>query len=181
MKHSAPVVEEDVVPKRWRLSKEGRRQSAALAERLRRYRPRVVVSSEEPKAAETAEIVAGRLGIGCFVRPGLHEHDRTGAPFLSDKDFCRTVGTFFERPGKPAWGNETAEEAATRFEDAVRAVLDEWKEETVAVVAHGTVNALLVARHNGLDAHELWKELGLPSFCVLSPGFRLGEVVGRVV
>lgn len=140
-----------------------------------------MVCSEESKAVETAEIAAGRLGTGCFVRPGLHEHDRTGAPFLSDEDFYRTAETFFERPDELVWGSETAEGATARFEDAVRAVLGEWKEEAVAVVAHGTVNALLVARHNGLDAHELWKELDLPSFCVLSPDFRLREVVGRMV
>ena len=63
----------------------------------------------------------------------------------------------------------------------MRAVLDEREEEVVAVVAHGTVNALLVARHNGLDAHELWKEFGLPSLCGLSTDLRLGKVVGRMV
>ncbi len=152
-----------------------------MAQRLERYGPRVVVASEEAKAVETAKIVAERLGIGCFVRPELHEHDRTGAPFLSDEDFYRTAGTFFEKPEEPVWGNETAGEAARRFEGAVRAVLEEWKGEVVAVVAHGTVNALLIARHDEIDAHELWRGLGLSSFCVLASGFRLMEVVGRIV
>jgi broad specificity phosphatase PhoE len=82
VKHSAPVVERDVAPKRWHLSEEGRRRSVVLAERLRGYDPGVIVSSEEPKAFETAQIAAERLGIGCSTFPGLHEHDRTGAPFL---------------------------------------------------------------------------------------------------
>ena len=47
-----------------------------------------MVSSEEPKAVETAGIAAGCLGLGCSVYPGLHEHDRTGVPFLGDEEFA---------------------------------------------------------------------------------------------
>ena len=49
--------------------------------RLARYGPRIVISSEEPKAVETARVAAGRLGVEHTVSPGLHEHDRTGAPY----------------------------------------------------------------------------------------------------
>jgi broad specificity phosphatase PhoE len=148
-----------------------------LGERLARCGPGVMVSSGEPKAVETAEIVAGCLGIGCFVYPGLHEHDRTGVLFLGDEEFGRAARRFFENPDRLVWGNETAEEAGGRFEGAVRGVLDERGEEVVAMVAHGTVISLLVARHNDIDAFGFWQKLGLPSFCVLSvPGFELQEV-----
>lgn len=118
---------------------------------------------------ETAEIAAERLGIGCSVYPGLHEHDRTGVPLLDDDEFWRAARGFFEEPDKLAWGNETAEQAGSRFEGAVRRVLDEREEEVVGtIVAHGTVISLLVARYNDLGAYALWRSLGLPSFCVLS-------------
>jgi broad specificity phosphatase PhoE len=176
-KHAEPVLEPDVAPNRWRLSEGGRRESALLGERLARYGPGVVISSEEPKAVETAEIAAERLGIGCSVYPGLHEHDRTGMPFLGDEEFGRAARAFFERPGELVWGNETARQAGSRFEGAVRRVLDEWEEDVVVIVAHGTVISVLVAQHNGIDAHEIWQGLGLPSFCVLSiPGLELREV-----
>ena len=56
-------------------------------------------------------------------------------------------------------------------------MLDEWEEDVVVIVAHGTVISVLVAQHNGIDAHEIWQGLGLPSFCVLSiPGLELREV-----
>ena len=127
-----------------------------------------MVSSGEPKAVETAEIAAERLGIGHSAYPGLHEHDRTGVPFLSDEEFGRAARNFFENPDRLVWGNETAEEAGDRFEGAVRGVLDELEEEVITIVAHGTVISLLAARHNDLDAYTLWRGLGLPSFCVLS-------------
>ena len=127
---------------------------------------------------ETAEIVADRLRIGCSVYPGLHEHDRTGVPFLGDEEFRRAARGFFENPDRLVWGDETAEEAGGRFEGAVRGVLDEREEEVILIVAHGTVISLLVARHNELDAYALWRSLGLPSFCVLSAeDLRLREAV----
>ncbi len=136
-----------------------------------------MVSSGEPKAVEAAEISAGRLGIVCSVYPGLHEHDRTGVPFLGDEEFAQAARGFFENPNWLVWGNETAEEAGDRFEGAVRRLLDEREEEVVAIVAHGTVISLLVARHNDIDALGFWQRLGLPSFCVLAvPGFELQEV-----
>lgn len=181
VKHSAPVVERDVAPKRWRLSENGRRRCVLLAEKLGPYNPDFVVSSEEPKAAETARLVAEHLGVGSSVRPGLHEHDRTGAPFLGDDEFYRTVKRFFRNPGELVWGNETADQAVERFEVAVRRVLEERGEEALAIVAHGTVISLFVARHNGIDAYALWRDLGLPSFCVLSPGFRQERIIRRVI
>ena len=178
VKHSAPVLEPDVASKRWRLSEGGRRRCVLLAERLEPYDPDFVVSSEEPKAAETARLVAERLGVGSSIRPGLHEHDRTGAPFLGDDEFYRAAEGFFGRPDALVWGSETADQAAERFEVAVRRVREEREEKALAIVAHGTVISLLVARHNGIDAYAFWRDLGLPSFCVLStPGFRLQETV----
>ena len=136
-----------------------------------------MVSSGESKAVETAEIAASCLGIGCSVYPGLHEHDRTGVPFLGDEEFAQAAKDFFENSDRFVWGNETTEEAGDRFEGAVRGVLDERGEEVVAMVAHGTVISLLVTRHNDIDAFGFWQRLGLPSFCVLSvPGFELQEV-----
>ena len=178
VKHSEPVVEPGVAPNRWHLSQGGRRGSVVLGGFLARYRPGVVICSGEPKAVETAEIAAGRLGVRCFAYPGLQEHDRTDAPFLSDEEFGHTAGAFFENPDELVWGNETAEQAGRRFENAVRSVLEENDDEVLAIVAHGTVISLLVARHNHVEPYELWQRLGLPSFCILSaPGFELRETV----
>ncbi len=173
VKHSEPVLEPGVAPNRWRLSGRGRRGSVLLGEYLARYRPGVVVCSEEPKAVETARLAAVRLGVDHLTFHGLHEHDRTGAPFLGDEGFERAARTFFERPNELLWGNETAEQALGRFDGAVRVVLDSREEEeAVAVVTHGTVISLFVARYNDAEPYELWQKLGLPSFCALSvPGF----------
>lgn len=123
---------------------------------------------------ETARLATGRLGAEHLAFPGLHEHDRTGAPFLSAEGFDQAARTFFANPGKLVWVNETAKQALERFDGALRAVLDSREDEVVAVVAHGTVISLFIARYNDVEAYELWRKLGLPSFSILSvPEFGL--------
>jgi broad specificity phosphatase PhoE len=56
-----------------------------------------------------------------------------------------------------------------RFEAAIRALAAEAPHESAAVVTHGTVLSLLVAKHNGLQAFAFWDALTLPSYVVLDP------------
>jgi broad specificity phosphatase PhoE len=168
IKHAMPVIEPHAPPSSWRLSEEGRLQSVALAGRLEGYGLKRVLSSEEPEAAETAEIVAEHLGLACTSASGLHEHDRAGATFGTREDFELAAKTFFDNPGMLVWGNETAERARARFASSVRAVLEEYPKGNLALVAHGTVNALFLARYRDIDAFDFWCRLDLPSSCALS-------------
>ena len=177
-----PVVEPHAPPSSWRLSEEGRRQSILLADRLRGYGLDLVVTSEEPKAAETGKIVAERLDLGWTIASGLHEHDRTGAPFGTREEFESAARDFFENPGTLVWGNETAEQTSARFASGVRAALAGHSEDNVALVAHGTVITLFLKECSDIDTYGFWSRLGLPSFCVLSlPNFGLRDVIFDVV
>jgi broad specificity phosphatase PhoE len=87
----------------------------------------------------------------------------------------------FRRPKERVLGRESAAEALRRFESAVDSVLREYPEGNVAVVSHGTVLALMLAQHLDQAPFTLWRQLGNPSFAVLSvPGFELVERVDRV-
>jgi broad specificity phosphatase PhoE len=121
----------------------------------------------------------GTLGDAAATFPGLHEHDRTGAPFGTQAEFELAAKGFFENPGEPVWGRETAEETWGRFADAVDGgVLARHPVGTVVVVAHGTVITLFLLRFADLDAFGFWRRLGLPSFCVVElPGYELREAV----
>lgn len=178
VKHSLPQIEEEVPAARWNLSVEGRARCQTLSARLAPYSLKWLVSSVEPKAAQTAEIVAARLGLGSEIARGLHEHDRSNVPFLGAAEFVRGVATFFEHPDGLVFGAETAHQACDRFASAVTNVLEVRQEGNGAIVAHGTVISLFVAMRAGLEPFALWKTLGLPSFVVLSlPGWDLLEVV----
>jgi broad specificity phosphatase PhoE len=82
VKHAAPAIEPAAPAASWRLADAGRAACRPLADRLASYAPAIVVASEEPKASETGLIVAEHLGLPFETAPDLHEHDRTGVPFL---------------------------------------------------------------------------------------------------
>ena len=182
VKHAAPFIVPGTPPERWRLSDRGRESCAPLAAALRPLDPSVVVASEEPKALETAQAVAEQLSLPpAKAAPGLHEHDRSNVPHMRSGEFISHVELFFRKPRELVLGKETADQAADRFEAAVNAVLEGHASGNPAIVSHGTVLALFIARHSDRNPFMLWRELGLPSFVVLSlPDLKLESVVPRI-
>lgn len=167
VKHSLPEIQEDLPAREWHLSDEGKLRAARLAERLMSYQPEVVISSTEHKAIETAGIIAANFEMENRVVADLHEHDRSTTPYLSKPDFERSVQEFFSTPDALVFGSETANEAYNRFAQAIQSVLESHQNQTVVIVAHGTVISLFVSRLTGLADFPLWKELALPSFVVI--------------
>lgn len=179
VRHSLPEFVVGVPASKWPLSDEGRRRCHRLAARLATYDLAAVITSTEPKAAETGQIVADSLGLPLETAPGLHEHERGVVTSTGDQEsFQAQVSHLFERPDELIFGTETADQADARFASAVAAVIDEYPHGNLAIVAHGTVMSLFISRATGLDPVPFWKSLGLPAFAVLSlPDLRLLEVI----
>ncbi len=186
VKHSLPELQPDRPASGWRLSEEGRRRCAPLVEALTVYKPEVIVASAEPKATETARLVAERMALPYRVVDGLHEHDRSNVGWLGTAQLEASVARFFAEPQALVLGLETAEQAQRRFVGAVGGVLESNPDRNVVIVAHGTVITLFVAQMAaaatpGFSAFAFWKELGLPSFVVLvTPSYELRAVVDRI-
>lgn len=127
VKHSLPEVLPGVPAERWRLGEEGRRRCKPLAARLAPYEPTVIVASAEPKATETAVLVANELHRPVETVEGLHEHDRGNEPYFpTTAEWEAAVATFFARPEELVLGRETAVEARDRFARAVAEVLAKY-------------------------------------------------------
>ena len=176
VKHASPEVVAELPAEQWRLSEQGRSSCPRLAEALRPYEPAVVVSSAEPKASETGELLARALSIPFHTAPNLHEHDRSNVPHLRSGEFISLMEVLFRRPEQLVLGRETAAGALKRFANALDDVLERHggEDKTVAVVSHGTVIALFLARHGAGAGFDLWRKMKLPSFAVLRlPGFAL--------
>lgn len=160
VKHAQPVLDPAVSPREWRLAHEGEEQSHRLAQRLRTFMPFTLVSSPEPKAARTAEIVAATLGIASAVVDGLEEFDRPAMPIVTPEEHRRLNLSIFTTRTLPVLGRESADAALTRFSAAIdRALAPIPAGHTLVVIAHGTVIALFVAQQTRRDAFELWKRL----------------------
>lgn len=139
-----------------------------LADALRDEGVSRIYSSLEPKALETAALVAVDLGLDVRPRLGLQENDRTRLAFGPIDTLRSLIRHFFEAPSEAVMGRESAEEALSRYRAAVVELTVEAGGEAVAVVTHGTVLSLLVSRHNAIDPFVLWESLKLPSFVVLN-------------
>ncbi|MBW8012904.1 MAG: histidine phosphatase family protein [Chloroflexi bacterium] len=175
IRHSASQPDSSIPANQWRLSHRGRQLCKPLAEKLSVHQPTLLVSSIEPKAIETAQLTAEHLGIESDIANGLHEHERSNVPFmLSQESFEGRVQAMFEKPGEVVFGTESANQALERFSAAIDNLLKDLIDETLALVTHGTVMSLFVARANSLDAHGLWSTLGMPAFVVLElPKFKV--------
>src|SRR4051812_16591329 len=147
IKHASPLVIPGTPPEQWKLSDKGRESCVALADALREYAPAVFISSEEPKAMETAQLAASRLSAPFETANNLHEHDRSNVPHMRSGEFISHMEVFFRKRDERVLGKESAREAEDRFSDAIDGVLTTHPQGNVAVVAHGTVIALFLAAH----------------------------------
>lgn len=182
VKHAMPDLKPEQASSLWTLSEIGRASCISLADALAPYSLAAIVSSTEPKARETAELTGHCLNLPVEVALDLHEHDRTGVPFLADPaEWDAAIVRFFAEPDKQVLGRETARAAQTRFITAIDDVLERHTGGNIAVVAHGTVISLFVAYHAGVDPMPFWRRLGLPSFVMLRlPTFELEAVVETI-
>lgn len=148
---SHPEVEIDpgrAVP-RWRLAPRGIARMRALAEAPALAGVASVWASTETKAIEGAGLLAGALGLGVGVHPGLGENDRGATGYLPREEFERVADAFFARPAESVRGWERAADAQARVVAAVAAVLAAAPPGDVAIVAHGGVGALLLGALSG--------------------------------
>jgi broad specificity phosphatase PhoE len=181
IKHSAPLIDPRRPPETWRLSEKGRALCAPLADAIAPHQPSIIISSEEPKARETGELVATKLSVPHETAPGLHEHDRSNVPHMRSGEFISMIELMLRKPDELVLGRETADEARSRFSNAVRNVIESKPDSSVAIVSHGTVIALFLAEHGAGKAFDLWRGLGLPAFAVLSlPEMKVETIVERI-
>jgi broad specificity phosphatase PhoE len=167
IKHATPEINPNVVSHRWVLSDAGRRRCDWLADELSAHRILRVCSSLEPKALETAALVAVKLGLVMQPCCNLHENDRTGLGFATQHELELRVREFFERPARIIIGTETADNTFQRFAEAIGNIVANGDGQHSAVVTHGAVLSLFVAHHNTVAPFDLWSQLGLLSYVVL--------------
>jgi probable phosphoglycerate mutase len=133
----------------------GRQQASTLAESLAGMRIAAVYASDLRRASETAEIVAGRLGVPLRLDAALRELDVgswEGRTLAELKARQPDAVTRWEESGEHGWdGGEGHGEMATRVLEAIRSIAAEHVGEEVLVVSHGGPMRALKAFAAGLD------------------------------
>ena len=154
--------------------------SECLAARLTGHVPDAISCSREPKAVETAKIVARAFGVPAEPVNGLEEHHRDSTPFLPQREFEESIRQLFSSPDRLVLGTETARQALDRFTVAVNGLIESQRSDSI-VVTHGTVMTLYVEDVAGVEPMCFWTRLRLPSFVALTvPDLRIDSIVDSV-
>ena len=169
VRHARPVTLPGVRASEWVMDDGAAQDTAALAQEvaglLTPFGRRVssLWSSTEAKAVGTAEVLGDAWGLDVRLLEGLGEHRRGPLPFVGAEEWRQTIARMFDMPSEVVLGLESADDALSRFTEAIRFVLAAGDGAgPCAVATHATVMTLLVARPNGIAPMELWGSLGMP-------------------
>ncbi|MHB1139076.1 MAG: histidine phosphatase family protein [Microthrixaceae bacterium] len=140
--HPDVVVDPQVAIERWGLRPSGLDRARAMLHQPWVAGVERIVSSDETKARQTAEVLAARLDLPVEVRQDTGENDRSATGFLPPEEFERTADAFFARPDDSVRGWERATDAQHRIVAALADLLDAPSSGSTVVVGHGGVGTL---------------------------------------
>jgi broad specificity phosphatase PhoE len=170
VRHSIPAIDPDGPACNWVLSPEGVTAAAVLAGRLDGLNLTRIVSSDEPKARQTAEILARARQWDLDLDTDLREHDRNAVGYLPREDFEAGIARLFVSPADLVFGSETAIQVLVRFSAAVERAQHAAPGGDVLVVTHGTALTLYLAEAAGIDPLPFWRAMTMPMAVVLEGG-----------
>ena len=154
----------------WPLSELGRQQAQRLADLPFWQNVHIICASVEPKAFQTAQIVAARRDLPVEPVFDLRELRRPGNLV---GDYESAVRQALENPTTSVNGWEPAGEAQTRIVTAIERVLMLHEDKTLAVVSHGLALTLYLAYLTDTQpTSDLWHSLPFASAIQVDPEVR---------
>jgi 2,3-bisphosphoglycerate-dependent phosphoglycerate mutase len=165
IRHSLVAVDPKVPPVEWNLSEEGKIRTVELIEGEQWDDLACIYHSPEPKAEQTAAIIARRFGVRTAVCDDLRElHADVG--FLPGEQFQERVGAYLDGRQDPCF--EDYEQATKRIVHCVEEIVTEAGDRSVAIVSHGRIlTALFSAIRGERLGRAGWQSIGLPDLSVV--------------
>jgi len=157
IRHAMPQVTRGTSAPLWTLGESAREDCVLLAHALPKDVAPTVYTSPEPKAAETAAVIALRLGLQTTRDARLSEVDR---PPVWDEDYRSMVLRYLESGEQPGW--EPVASVRARFSAAVDEALAADPKGDVIVSNHGIALSLYAASITAIDLREFWRQLTFP-------------------
>jgi len=160
---------EGISPERFRgrvdltLTGEGRRQAAVTADRIHAtWRPAAAFTSPLSRSRATAEAIATPLGLTPRPLDGLIDIDYGQWQGLTpDEVRARWPGLLETWYRAPDWvaipGGETLQNVLARALSALRDVVDRHPSDAVVLVAHDSVNRVILLHALGLPLSRYWR------------------------
>ncbi|MCB9461822.1 MAG: histidine phosphatase family protein [Anaerolineaceae bacterium] len=179
VRHSISKQEPRKSSHEWTLTDEGQVRLALLANSVEKYKLSKIFAGTEPKMQQTGQGLASKLDIPVEIAPDLHETLRDTAPYFEDVDqFRAAIKAAMDEPEGLLYGEETFDDAYTRFNECVRELTVTNPNQSIGVVTGGTVLALFIHRKSGLDTYKVWRSLTMPCYAVFTlPDLNFLELV----
>lgn len=149
LSHPEVQVDPAIPVRRWGLSRKGRRRIEDFSRGNWLVGTTQIVSSDEHKAVEAAQVIADALKVDLEIRAQMYENDRSSTGFLPPDEFEKTADAFFAHPDESVRGWERAVDAQTRIVGEVEHVLTRPVAGDVLFVGHGAVGTLAYCHYSG--------------------------------
>lgn len=159
VRHAMPEVVRGAPPRSWGLGERGREDCVLLAHALAGRALAGAFSSTEPKARQTADVIALRLGLHVVVEDvRFGEVERPAAWAADHRDLVRR---YLEGEDHDGW--EARGAAIARFGAAAAAARGRAGGGDILIATHGTVMALWAGAITGMaDPAAWWASLTFP-------------------
>jgi broad specificity phosphatase PhoE len=144
------------------LNSRGLEQAQQLATELADAGIQAIYASDMQRARQTVQPLAERTGLPVCIDPRLREiHQGEWQGLLVTEIMARYGELFYRRQADPSAvappGAETVEQVQGRAYQALDEILERHPHETVAIVAHGFVIALLRLRLENRPVEDVWQ------------------------
>lgn len=125
-----------------RLTDFGKKQIELLYEDLSKFNFSKIISSDETRAIETADILSKKLGLKFKPTPLIREKNNGifSNMLVSEVDWSKIKGNFLD---KKIPGGESVREVSLRAEEFVKELNTSPQGETILVISHGTFIRIL--------------------------------------
>ena len=138
------------------LSDEGRRQLAALAERLKKEEIQALYASPLERALDSALILGGAIGLTPILKDGLREINHGEWEGLTHAEARAKHAASYEAWSKDPFrhspeGGESGQQVLDRARPVIRDILAAEAGKRVAVVSHKATLRLLLCDFLGID------------------------------
>jgi broad specificity phosphatase PhoE len=161
LRHADTKVVYELPPSKWPLSKRGREQAVRLALLGVFDHIDVVISSEEPKAYQTAGPLAIKCKVPIIQNPYFNEINRDYGLMMTTAGYNHTIHKVLVDPDHEEYGWEKPSAALRRFLAGVANVESEYNSDSILIVTHGVVLTLYFSHLLGIVEHspERWDNL----------------------
>lgn len=158
--HPQVQIDPSVPVPEWGLSEIGRTRAKRFASLAILESTKVIVSSAETKAIETAKIISSVINVPIEIYEKTHENDRSATGFLEPKEFESVADSFFEYPDKSIRGWERAVDVQSRIVDEAAKIFETYQEGDILMIGHGAVGTLLYCHFAALEISRQYDQPG---------------------